>query len=207
MKKLYLLAIISAVLMMGSCGNKEKQQQTAVASDTTNVEEQKPVSVYGTCGPGSAMNTLQIITDSGDTLNLAITNAKDSMKVYGGYDSGDRMAVLLEGDRKTVRLAINVTTLLGDWWQPNPIDGTSYMGIRFKDGGTAESLDQNGIVYKSWKIENGQLVLTCYREGGVEEDETEYYTITKLDGDSLVFGTGDDINEYGRKHTRKADSY
>lgn len=207
MKKLYLLATIAAVLMMGSCGNNGKQQQSAATSDTIEVvEEQQPISVYGTCGQGSAMNTLQIITDSGDTLNLILTNAKDSMKVYGGYDNGDRMAVLLESDHKTVRVAINTTTLLGDWWQPNPIDGTSYMGIRLKDGGTAESLDQNGIVYKSWKIEDGKLVLTCYREGGVEEDETEAYTITKLDGDSLVFSQGeDDINEYGRKHTRKAD--
>lgn len=204
MKKIFLFAIVSLAMMMGGCGNKQQTQQAA-DSDTTVVANKEPMSVYGTCGQGTAMNTLQLITDSGDTLNLSITNAQDSVKIYGGYDAGDRMAVLLEGDRKTVRLAINETTLLGDWWQPNPIDGTSYMGIRFKDGGTAESLDQNAIVYKSWKVVDGKLVLTCYREGGVEEDETIYYTITKLDGDSLVFGEGDDIFEYGRKHTRKAE--
>lgn len=205
MKPYYLLAIISIAAMVESCENKTQKQQDVVKNDTIEVVDQTPISVYGTCGQGSAMNTLQIITDSGDTLNLILTNAKDSMKVFGGYDNGDRMAVLLESDKKTVRTAINITTMLGDWWQPNPIDGTSYMGIRLNDGGTAESLEQNSIVYKSWKIENGQLVLTFYREGGVEEDETEAYTITKLDGDSLVFSAGDDINEYGRKHTRKAE--
>lgn len=206
MRKIFLLAIISVAVMMGSCGNKNKQPTTANSADSTDTFTPKPlISVYGTCGQGSAMNTLQIITDSGDTLNYNVTSARDSMKIMGGYDAGDRMAVLLEGDMKTVRLAINETTLLGDWWQPNPIDGTSYMGIRLKDGGSAESLDQNGIIYKSWKIRDGQLLITYYREGGVEEDETDSYTITKLDGDSLVFGGGDDLFEYGRKHTRKAD--
>lgn len=205
MKKLFLFAVISICMMMGSCDNKQQQQQQNSESDSTEFVDNKPISIYGTCGDGSAMNTLQLITDAGDTLNLAIRNSQDSVRVLGGYDSGDRMAVLVGSDKKTIVLAINETTFLGDWWQPNPIDGTAYMGIRFKDGGTAESLDQNGIVYKSWKIVNGKLYLTCYREGGVEEDETTEYTITKLDGDSLVFGAGDDIFEYGRVHTRKAD--
>lgn len=205
MKKLFLLAIISVAVMMGSCGNKEKSQQQSVDKDMVDSESLKPVSVYGTCGPGSAMNTLQIISDSGDTLNFSLSGSRDSLKILGGYDSGDRMALMLSPDKKNVRIAINETTLLGDWWQPNPIDGTAYMGIRFKDGGSAESLDQNGIVYKAWRIIDGNLLLTCYREGGTEEDETDTYTITKLDGDSLVFGNGDDVYEYGRKHTRKAD--
>lgn len=204
MKKLYLFAIISVCIMMSSCGNKQQPQQST-ESDSTEFVDDKPISIYGTCGDGSAMNTLQLITDAGDTLNLAIRNSQDSVRVMGGYDAGDRMAVLMTKDKKTIILAINETTLLGDWWQPNPIDGTSYMGIKLKDGGSAESLEQNGIVYKSWKVIGGKLVLTCYREGGVEEDETTEYTITKLDGDSLVFGVGDDIFEYGRLHTRKAD--
>lgn len=206
MKNIVFVSIISAAMMMGGCGNKDKQQQNVAEVDSTATEiPNEPVSVYGTCGQGSAMNTLQIITDNGDTLNCSITNAKDSMKVMGGYDVGDRMAVLIDSKTKNVRIAINETTLLGDWWQPNPIDGTSYMGIRFKDGGTAESLEQNGIVYKSWKIKDGKLIITCYREGGVEDDETDSYTISKLDGDSLIYSAGEDVFEYGRKHTRKAE--
>lgn len=201
-----LFAVVAVGMMMGSCGNKQQpQQQQSAESESSEYIDNRQISIYGTCGDGSAMNTLQLITDAGDTLNLAIRNSQDSVRVMGGYDSGDRMAVLLASDRKSIVLAINETTLLGDWWQPNPIDGTSYMGIRFKDGGTAESLEQNGIVYKSWKVINGKLVITCYREGGVEEDETTEYTITKLDGDSLIFGAGDDVFDYGRIHTRKAD--
>lgn len=204
MKKIFVFAFIGVCLMMGSCGNKQQQQQST-ENDTTEFVDDKPISIYGTCGDGSAMNTLQLVTDAGDTLNLAIRNSQDSVRVLGGYDAGDRMAVLVSSDRKNIVLAINETTILGDWWQPNPIDGTSYMGIRFKDGGTAESLDQNGIVFKAWKIINGKLVLTYYREGGVEEDEITEYSITRLDGDSLIFGAGDDVFDYGRKHTRKAD--
>ena len=82
---------------------------------------------------------------------------------------------------------------------PNPFDGSSVVGISLKDGGVAESIDQSGLNYKSWKIADGKLEIVSVREGGSEEDETDIYEIRKLDADSLVFGNEDDVFEYGRQ--------
>lgn len=158
--------------------------------------------IYGLCGEGSAMNTLQVIADDGDTLNLSVADAKDNGKVLGGYACGDRMAVIADATKTEARLVINETTLLGDWMMPNPLDGSSYVGISIREGGIVEGIDQNSLVYKSWRIQNGRLELTAVREGGGDEEETSLFDIVKLDADSLVFANADDRFEYGR--TRKS---
>lgn len=154
--------------------------------------------IYGLCGEGSAMNTLQVIADNGDTLNLSVTDAKDRNKVFGGYACGDRMAVMTDAGKTEARLVINETTLLGDWMMPNPLDGSSDVGISIREGGIVEGIDQSSLVYKSWRIQNGRLELTVLREGGGDEEEVALFDLVKLDADSLVFANADDRFEYER---------
>ena len=87
---------------------------------------------------------------------------------------------------------------MGNWLMPNPIDGSSEVGIRIKDGGIAESIEQSSIIYKTWKIVDGKLEITLVREGGGDEEETNWYTIDKLDADSLVYHVNDEVFEYSR---------
>ena len=87
---------------------------------------------------------------------------------------------------------------MGNWLMPNPIDGSSVVGIRIKDGGIAESIEQPSIIYKTWKTIDGKLEITMVREGGGDEEETIWYTIDKLDADSLVYHVNDEVFEYGR---------
>ena len=87
---------------------------------------------------------------------------------------------------------------MGNWLMPNPIDGSSEVGIRIKDGGIAESIEQSSIIYKTWKIIDGKLEITLVREGGGDEEETNWYTIDKLDADSLVYHVNDEVFEYSR---------
>ena len=193
MKKYALFAMMAAVVMtMGSCfggGNNQKQQ----------VEEEKEPSsagyvpldqtIYGICGNGTAMNTLQLLTDSGDTLNLDLTAAQDNGKVFGGLMVGDRMAVMTDSAKTEATIVINQNTLLGDWVMPNPIDGSSEVGIRIKEGGVAESIDQSSIIYKTWKIFNGKLEILSQRDGGGNLEEVNLYDILLLGADSLVYKT------------------
>ena len=155
--------------------------------------------VYGICGEASAMNTLQLITDTGDTLNLSIENAKEENQVFGGYSVGDKMAVYMKKDSEQPLMVVNETTLMGNWIMPNPIDGSSTLGIMIKDGGIAESINQPTIIFKTWKIVNGQLEITLVREGGGDEEETNCYSMEKLDADSLIFYGPEDRFEYGRE--------
>lgn len=193
------LFVAAAAMVVGSCGGKgSNQQQQQSEPDTTFVSNiNRDSTIYGICGDGSAMNTLQLITDVGDTLNLSIADANDEGKCFGGFQSGDRMAVMLK-NKTMAKLVINQSALLGDWVMPNPLDGSSEMGIRIKEGGIAESIEQPSLAYRSWKLFNGKLELVAIREGGGEEVETTLYDIVFIGPDSLVFKDTEDTFEYSR---------
>jgi len=206
MKNLESVLWVAAVAMvMGSCGKKGGGQQVYTEPDSTViVNVNRDSTFYGICGDGSAMNTLQLITDVGDTVNLSIAEANEKGLCFGGFQSGDRMAVILK-DKTTARQVINQSALLGDWVMPNPIDGSSEMGIRIKDGGIAESIDQPALIYRSWKLYNGKLEIVAVREGGGDAVETNLYDIVAIGPDTLVFKDSEDTYEYSRYRERKSN--
>ena len=190
MKKLVILSVALATVMLLSCGGNQ-QSQAEETQDSTNIENVVPRdrTIYGVCTDGTAMNTLEMITDSGDTLTLSLTTASELGKVFGGLQVYDRVAVLADDAKKEARLVINLNTLMGDWVMPDPIDGSAEIGIRIKEGGVAESIDQSVIVYRTWKIFNGELEIELMREGGGDEEELNRYEILALGPDTLAYRT------------------
>ncbi len=193
-------------MTMNSCGKKTVQQEAEAEPDTAAVVYvNRDSTLYGLCGDGSAMNTLQLITDVGDTVVLSIAEANDMGRCYGGFQSGDRMAVILK-DESTALMVINQSAMLGDWVMPNPMDGSSEMGIRIMEGGIAESIDQPSVIFRSWKLFNGKLEIVSVREGGAEKVETNFYDIVSIGPDSLVFKDSEDIYEYSRYQPQEEHS-
>lgn len=191
MKKFVFVGVMTAVMFsLGSCGGG-KQQQEEVSQDTTRVEDLGIMdrTIYGICTDGTAMNTLEMITDNGDTLTLSLTRAQESGKVLGGLQAADRVAVVANKAKTEAELVINLNTLMGDWVMPDPIDGSSEIGIRIKEGGVAESIDQSTIIYRTWKIFNGNLDILLVREGGGDQEEENRYEILTLGPDTLVYRT------------------
>ncbi|MBQ8065324.1 MAG: hypothetical protein IJ200_06675 [Prevotella sp.] len=202
MKKLsFLLTMAAAMLAMGSCGNKT-QPVPFDDGDSTGLERVDPT-VYGICGEATAMHTLQLLTDTGDTLLLDLTSARDNNNIYGGLQMGDRMAVIPNAKKTEAVMVVNQSTLLGNWVMPNPIDGSDEVGISIKEGGIAESIDQSNIVYRTWRLANGRLELVLIREGGSEDEETYLYDFVKLGPDSLVIKDAEDVYEYGRQRPKQ----
>lgn len=215
MKKLVIIAIVaSAVLMMGSCGNKN-QQVPFDNGDSLKIVNSDPT-IFGVCGESTAMNTLQLITDTGDTLSMDISAAREAGQVFGGLQIGDRMAVLPADNNTVASLVINQAALLGNWVMPNPLDGSDEVGISIKEGGIAESIDQSTIVYKTWRLVRGKLEIISVREGGGDEEEVGLYTLMKLTPDSLAIKLDvrpedrqlsdretDDVMEYSRQKPRE----
>lgn len=190
MKKLVILSVAMTTMMLLSCGGKQ-QSQAEETQDSINIEEIVPRdhTIYGVCTDGTAMNTLEMVTDNGDTLTLSLTTAQEVGKVFGGLQVSDRVAVMADNAKKEAKLVINLNTLMGDWVMPDPIDGSSEIGIRIKEGGVAESIDQSVIVYRTWKIFNGELEIELMREGGGDEEEVNRYEILALGPDTLVYRT------------------
>lgn len=204
MKKFSVICIVAGVvLMMGSCGGKTEKVPFD-NGDSANVANADPT-IYGICGDASAMNTLQIITDMGDTLSLDISEAQENNMVFGGMKVGDRMAVLPNDDKTSAQLVVNQASLLGDWVMPNPLDGSSEVGISIKEGGIAESIAQGSIIYRTWRLVHGKLEIVLVREGTNDIEEVSTYDIVKLQADSLVYRDEEEIFEYSRQKPK--DTY
>lgn len=202
MKKFLLLSALSAlVIMLGSCGNKS--QKVPFDNGDSAFSAKADPTLFGVCGVETTMNTLQLITDTGDTLEIDLTNARDNNQVFGGLQVGDRMAVIANNEHTEALQVVNQAALLGNWVMPNPIDGSDEVGIRIKEGGVAESIEQSAIIYKTWKLTRGKLEIVMVREGGTEEEETYLYNIVKLTPDSLVYKDADDTFEYSRQKPKE----
>lgn len=202
MRKLSFLSILSAVVVVfASCGNKTVKVPFD-NGDSVYSAKADPT-LFGVCGVETTMNTLQLITDTGDTLQLDLSKAHDNNQVFGGLQTGDRMAVITNDNNTEAVLVINQAALLGNWVMPNPIDGSDEVGISIKEGGIAESIDQSSIIYKTWKLMYGKLEIVLVREGGIEEEETYLYDIIKLTPDSLIYQDADDTFEYSRQKPKE----
>lgn len=191
-KSLFIGMMVAGIMMLGSCGGGSRPQQSMVyEEDSTDIEDVVPrdKTIYGLCGPATAMNTLEVLTDSGDTLHLSITTAQEAGQVFGGLQSGDRLAIMANADKTVATKVINLNTLLGDWVMPDPLDGSAEVGIRIKEGGIAESIEMTNIYYRTWKIFNGNLEIQAVREGGGDEEEINLYEILVLGSDTLAYKT------------------
>ena len=195
-----ILLVAAAVLMIGSCGNKT-QQVPFDNGDSANMTVDS--TLYGICGEATSMNMFQIIVDTGDTLMLDISYARDRDKVFGGLQVGDRMAVLPNDNMTEAKIVINQTTLLGNWVMPNPIDGSDEVGISIKEGGVAESIDQGSIIYRTWRLVQGHLEIVLVRDGANDVEELNVYDITKLTADSLVYKDSEETFEYSRQKPKE----
>lgn len=201
MRKLVLFSLFAlSCLMMSNCGNKSQQLPVDESIDSTAMmllNQNK--TVFGICCSNDNDSILQMITDSGDTLNLSLREAIEKGTVFGSFESGDKMAVIPNEDKSGVSHVISETQLQGDWVMPNPLDGSSIVGISLKEGGVAESIEQSTIIYKSWRIVDGKIEITLVREGGGDEEEINIYDIVKLDSDSLIYANEEDRMEYSRQ--------
>ena len=202
MKKLSFLCMLSAlIIVLGSCGNRT--QKVPFDNGDSAYSSKADPTLFGVCGVETSMNTLQLITDTGDTLQLDLTEARDKEQVFGGLQTGDRMAVIANDDHTIAYMVVNQAALLGSWVMPNPIDGSDEVGIMIKEGGIAESIEQNSVIYKTWKLTRGKLEIVLVREGGTEEEETYLYDLVKLSPDSMIFKDADDTFEYSRQKPKE----
>jgi hypothetical protein len=207
-QSLFVFSLLSIVLLHVSCGGKKQSQIPSVSSydDWEEYEDiNRDSTIYGICLDGSAMHSLELMTDNGDTLLLDVQLAKENGNLLGGYTIGDRIAVIANRQRTSATMVINLTMLLGEWVMQNPLDGTSEIGISIRDGGIAESINQNSMSYQTWRIVNGKLELMGVREESGNFEETDLYQIKRLTVDSLVFENADELLEFA--HPGKGEDY
>ncbi|MBQ9094262.1 MAG: hypothetical protein IJY03_09830 [Prevotella sp.] len=177
------LAVLLSGILTTAC--KEK---TAVSPDngTDSIcEEELDTTVYGICGEGTTMHNLELITNDGDTLNLAVNvDDSDTDVVKGGLLSGDKLAVIVTDiyGEKTAGIVVNLTTLEGKW---TSLD----RNFEIVDGGEVLSTVQSETnPYTSWKIHNGKLLMG-----------RDSFDVVSLGADSLELENSKGIFVYKRQ--------
>lgn len=158
-------------------------------------DETADSTVYGVCGDGTSMHSLQLVTDAGDTLTYTILDSEADLdgevsggivsKVEGGLMAGDKVAVTglkVDGELIANRV-INVTSLLGHWTSLDK-------NFEIEEGGTVRSsLKAETNPWTSWKILNGQLLLN-----------RDTFDITSLGADSLYIENQKGIYTFKRQN-------
>ncbi len=181
MKKLSIAVVLLASLVIAGCGGKKNK--TKVEYVSTLKQEANDSTVYGKCGEGTMMNTLELVTDSGDTVVYSIEEAAARGDVKGGLLAGDRMAVVptLDADGNSAALSVvNITTLLGKW---TCLDRS----FELLADGSVRSNVKEPHPYTSWKLFNGKLLLS-----------SDTFSICSLGSDSLLLSNGNGTVGYRR---------
>ncbi len=196
MKK-YLFAAMALTLSLAACDLGKKP--TYGYEPPTDAVAETDSTIYGFCGAASTADRLQLITSTNDTIYIDLTEARKNDKIFAGFSKGDEIYVLATRDSTKAIMTINKNNLLGQWVMPSPYDGSSPSGIVIKDGGEAESFEQQGdLMYKSWRIFNGKLLIEETRDDDTGIFTTQAYEIVKMTKDSLQIKNSEESFEYGR---------
>ena len=179
---LYMLCAAFMLCACGGNGSKGNKPRT----DTRVAKASTDSTIYGVCGDGTAMNTLQLISDAGDSLDFELAESADgSNVVLGGLLAGDRLAVVAGGKADGMRVAqkvINLTTLLGKWTSLDK-------NFEILEGGVVKShVEAEKNPWTNWKILNGKLLLG-----------TDTFDIDELGADSLYLENHQGIFVYTRQ--------
>lgn len=181
MKNLGLAAVVVAVMLLAGCGGNKKDAPVAVVVDVN--ENVTDTTVYGKCGENTAMHTLELITDKGDTLSYTLETVDTCANVQGGLFTGDRLAVVGMKNADGTLFAqkvVNLTSLLGKWVSLDK-------SFEIQEGGVIVSNVTEPKPYTDWKILNGHLVISA-----------DTFDVYALGHDSLYLENHDGIYGYKR---------
>lgn len=176
-----LVIVLSAMIFICSCGGKKTETAGETNYDTTMVLV-TDTAVYGRCGDGTMMHTLELVTDEGKTMVFAV-NEDSGSDVQGGMFAGDRMAVTyVETEEGLVAdKVINLTSLMGRW---TSLDKSFTMR---EDGNVESDLKVETRPYTSWTSVNGNIVLNV-----------DTFSVLSLGADSMVLESEEGVFVYKR---------
>ena len=178
------IAACMMMFVMAGCKNTPANNGNVMNVQVNDTSSVADTTIYGVCGEGTSMHTLELIADDG-SVRTFIINADDSLGecVQGGLLNGDRMAVIANvvyGDTIAGKI-INLTTLQGKWVSLDK-------NFEIKEGGVIDSkLETESTPWTTWRIFNGHLLLN-----------TDTFDIAALGADSLLLENKDGIFSYKR---------
>lgn len=181
MRRTIIFIFATVLIALAACTEKKTTKQPAAVNEPANLAPDS--TIYGICGTGTAMSTVELIRAEGDTLTYIIADGDEEV-VKGGLFAGDRLALTAYDNADGEHVAtsvINLNTLMGHW---TSLDKNFTM----ESGGEVKSeVKAESNPWTSWKVSNGNLVLN-----------TDTFAITTLGPDSLELENATGIFVYKR---------
>lgn len=184
------LWFVVMLLFVVACSDKKNDPRDRIMKAVESASDilAGDSTIYGVCGTGTMMHTLQLITDKNDTINVNIDDEYDEDGearhiVVGGMLCGDRMAVIAEvRDAELSALKIiNMTALLGRWIS---LDKNFVLE---ENGRVVSDIANESNSWNEWRLYNGRLLLG-----------TDTFDVINISADTLSLENNIGIYEYRR---------
>lgn len=196
MKRLTNLMLSLICLSFYSCdwktngsGQDQSDSIDTNAFSIISVELPRFMEVTGTVGDGTSMNSLELITEKGDTLLLNTTGTNFIGELY----VGQKIDVFYNSieDEDVASVVVNLTQMQSKWAQVNRMG--EKVGMWLTPDGKVLT-DSTDVGYTRWAICDGAIVLsypitTETREMGTVFKADTFF-ITTLDNENLRIARG-----------------
>ena len=94
MKRLvYVMMALVVLFAANSCKDKKTVPVISTNDSVALEDAENDSTIYGVCGEGTSMHSLELISDAGDTLTVFIDDEQPGI-VQGGLLAGDRIALI-----------------------------------------------------------------------------------------------------------------
>ncbi|MEE0519953.1 MAG: lipocalin family protein [Bacteroidaceae bacterium] len=189
------LSIIFLLLTFCACSGDKKKVPAEPNIIVKPLDEIPGIyEAHGRVGEGTSMNSIEFITDEGDTLTLVA----NSQSVAGGVKVGDEVQIVYNvmKDENVASVVVNLTTLSHVWTQKGS-DGKE-QSLELDSAGRATTYGMS-VDYDTWRVESGQLLLSSPKSPGAEKPAPiDTFEIMYLTADSLVLMHGNLVTEFER---------
>ena len=176
------IAALMATTLLASC-NVGSRDNSAMTEQMSLVEATADSMYYGICLDVLSGDSISFLSDDGDSVMLVLGR---SVRRIGILSPSSRIAVIKSSKfSNEVSLFVNLSMLMGQWVQPDPMSGGNTCGFLLAEGGAAQTLNIADYTYDNWRVFNGKLLIDLSYTEGMGSSTTDTFNIVRLTADSL----------------------
>ena len=163
------------LLATASCGNRQEAKEKAPEVPDSTLR----VVLLDRTDSTLHVRLLSDSTEHTYTLQTALSDKA----VHGRLAEGDTLAVVEAPGHGDLRSVVNVGQLAGFWM----FDGQDGNGMRLLPDGAAENVGTAGVGLRSWRMKNGELLITYLpADGSSLKEQTDTSSLHALSDTTLT---------------------
>lgn len=209
--------VVMAALLAASCSDKKHPTKIKVQPLSEEKNEAGDSTVYGLACDGCTDSVLVLLSNSGgDPHTYSIIKAMGNHEIYGMPKIGDRLAVLLSADKKSVKKVIDINELMGKWCYMvvptlKPLPGMTEKSLKKMEASMPDSIRKRMMTPREYGFElnsdkTANAIGRRHRQATdefspVTYPQQKYYTAWRLYNGQIILTAGN-LNIPGMKRRK-----